>query len=137
MPKAASAPALKPEPQVTVLSVGHPGPYFTQRNYLLAKAGLAVVKATTAEEAIQAARSTHPRTVVIGHRVPPAERLDILRGIRRIDSTVKAILFYDQKIDSAEMADAILNVHGDPRDLIRTIHYLLSKPVARKSRRTT
>jgi DNA-binding NtrC family response regulator len=135
MPKAAQAPALKAAPQITVLSVGRAGPLFTKRNNLLAKAGFTVVTATTPEEAIRTAKSAHPRTVVIGHRVPPAERLEILRSIRRVDSTVTAILIYDQKIDSAEMADAILNVHGDPRDLIQTVHYLLSKPAARKSRR--
>jgi hypothetical protein len=48
---------------------------------------------------------------------------------------ISIIYLYDNHIEKAELADAILSANGDPGDLVQTINYLCAKnPTAHTAR---
>jgi chemotaxis response regulator CheB len=116
-------------PAATVLSVGRAGLHFRRRNQLLSKAGFHVMDANDATGVVDLVRKRKPDVVVIGHLIPPSERATIIRSLRELKASARVIMMYESTIAGSETADAILNVNGDPQDLVQTVRYLLSKSV--------
>lgn len=117
-------------PDSVVLSIGYSLPLLSKRNRLLRSAGFKVLTATSLARALRIANSHPLDVVVLGHRIPAGDRTRIAAKIKSIDLGVGIIMLYRDAIEHAELADAILNLNGDPYDLIQTIRYLRSKRFA-------
>jgi DNA-binding response OmpR family regulator len=111
-----------------LLSVGYDRALLNIRNRLLRGAGFDVISAPSVEDALHAVENKVPQVVILGHRIPPMHRNQITEALKRVNSSVRILMLYDRAISGAELADAILNVAGDPHDLVQTVEYLLSKP---------
>ncbi len=82
----------------------------------LDEAGFNVQTAT-----IQQALEVNPGVLILADGLPMQDRMRLIRGARRRDARVRVILLYRGSVDSAELADAVLSVAIDPKDLVQTI----------------
>jgi hypothetical protein len=110
-----------------VLNLGKEQTYMDLRHRLVAEAGYGVASIGVAEEAEVIARNTKIDVLVVGAWVPKAERDQAVRIVKQNNLQATIIFYYDQNIDGAEEADAILNFRGDYSDLVRTVQHLLAK----------
>ena len=85
----------------------------------LDEAGFNVQTAT-----IQQALEVNPGVLILAEGLPMQDRLRLIRGARQRDARVRVILLYRGSVDNAELADAVLGVAIDPKDLVQTIRDL-------------
>lgn len=109
-----------------VLSVGRDQQLLQWRNNLLRNHGYQVTDARTASDAMAALGKRHD-LIIFGHAVPEQERNQIAAAARSSQPAAKIIMLYLGTIRHAELADALLSVHGTPDDLLRTIEHLLAE----------
>jgi len=107
-----------------VLSVGYLQEFLKKRNEHIAGGGHTVIPATSIEQALALASEDKFDVMVFGHFVPTEDRNTIARYFKEHFPLIAIIFLYETHIEKAELADAILNVHGDPQDLVQTITYL-------------
>ena len=107
-----------------VLSVGYLQEFLNKRNEHIARGGHTVIPATSIEQSLALASEDRFDVMVFGHFVPTEDRNTIARYFKEHFPPISIIFLYETHIEKAELADAILNVHGDPKDLVQTITYL-------------
>ena len=112
-------------PEPLILFVGN-SPASVRRSSVLRAAGYALELVSTAEEALRSMRVAQFHLVVLGHAIASEHRIRIEKIIQRLRPKPRIILLYEVSIAQAEQADAVLNVNGDPQDLVRTVRYLLT-----------
>jgi hypothetical protein len=121
-----------------VLSIGYLQDFLRKRNLHIRNGGHKVTPARSVQAAIDLAEQDAFDVLVFGHGVPTADRNFIAGHFKSAYPRVAIIFLYESRIEKAELADAILNVHGDPGDLVQTIEYLSQrKPPEGKSFRNT
>jgi DNA-binding response OmpR family regulator len=120
-----------------ILSVGYIKNLLSRRNELLERAGFTVIAATSAVQALSAAREARPDLAIFGHGVPTEDRNSIAEALRAVHPAIHFIYLYRGHASYTEMADAILNVEGDPADLVETVRYLMEKKAAAEKARPT
>ena len=108
---------------VTVLAVGES---LMLDPFLVTQAGYQLHTVGSAEAAIRESASNRFDIVVLANGLARAERLVIEEALARLRPRPRVILLYQGSIAKAEQADAVLSANGDPRDLVRTIQYLLT-----------
>ena len=107
-----------------VLSVGYLQDFLKKRNEHIAQGGHKVIPAMSIEQSLALARDDKFDVMVFGHFVPTQDRNTIARYFKEHFPHIAVIFLYEGHIEQAELADAILNVYGDPQDLVQTITYL-------------
>jgi DNA-binding NtrC family response regulator len=107
-----------------VLSVGYLQEFLKKRNEHIARGGHQVIPATSIEQSRALASEDKFDVIVFGHFVPTEDRNTIARYFKEHFPQIAVIFLYEGHIEKAELADAILNAHGDPEDLVQTITYL-------------
>ena len=107
-----------------VLSVGYLEEFLKRRNEHIAHGGHAVIPATSIAQSLTLANEDKFDVMVFGHFVPAEDRNTIARYFKEHFPQISVIFLYEGHIEKAELADAILNVNGDPEDLVQTITYL-------------
>jgi CheY-like chemotaxis protein len=110
-----------------VLCIGYLRNFLEARSALLRDAGHSVHCAATAEEASAYLSIGNYDVCIFGHGVPEEDRNNMAARVRLTSPNVAMIFLYSGSIKKAEMADAILNVHGNLPDLVQTVEYLTSK----------
>lgn len=110
-----------------ILSVGYLQEFLRQRGEVLASAGYQVVSVRSVDEVIRALEAHTFDVAVFGHGVPTEDRNLMTGHIKDRSPSTSIIFLYDTSCERAESADAILNVHGAPSDLINTVKYLIDK----------
>ncbi len=109
-----------------ILFVGDKDEPSTRRSAALTRAGYDVLAVFTAEEALLELARTMVGVVVLGHHINRGDRLRIEEAVTRLRPRPRIILLYQASIAEAQLADAVLNVNGEPHDLVRTVQYLLT-----------
>jgi DNA-binding NtrC family response regulator len=107
-----------------VLSVGYLQDFLKKRNEHIERGGHQVIPAMSIEQSLALANEDKFDVMVFGHFVPAEDRNNIARYFKEHFPHIAVIFLYESHIDKAELADAILNVHGEPADLVQTITYL-------------
>ena len=110
-----------------ILSVGYLQDFLRKRGEVLASAGYQVVSVCSVDEVIKALEKTTFDIAIFGHGVPTHDRNVMTGHIKECCPSTSVIFLYEMSIERAEAADAILNIHGAPSDLINTVQYLLDK----------
>ena len=118
-----------------VLSIGYLQDFLKKRNQVISSGGHTVTPASSVQQALdQAERGTFD-VLVFGHGVPTIDRNFIAGHFKGNYPQISIIYLYDSHIEKAELADAILNVNGDPGDLVQTINYLCDRRPSSRSAR--
>jgi DNA-binding NtrC family response regulator len=112
-------------PEPLILFVGN-SPASLRRSSVLRAAGYALEFVSTVEEALRSIRAVQFHVVVLGHAIASEHRIRIEKTIQRLRPKPRVVLLYETSIAQAEQADAVLNVNGDPEELVRTVRYLLT-----------
>ena len=123
-----------PQPEVVVLNIGREASFRELRHQLLVDAGFTVFSVETVNEAEAAINRKTPQVMVVGAWVPRADRDQVVKMVKVRNPRATVIFYYDQNIDGAEQADAILNFRGDHSDLVRTLQHLLSRSASKAFR---
>ena len=89
----------------------------------LGEAGF-IVQTATVQQALYNASEMNPGVLILGEGLAVQDRMRFIRGARRRDANVRVILLYRGSVDNAELADAVLSVAVDPKDLVQTIQEL-------------
>lgn len=110
----------------TILSFGLLMKALVERNRRLADAGFEVAAAASLREACELLGRNQYAAVVIGHGVPPRDRNELALCARRQQPQTKIIMLYNNSIDGAELAHAVLNVRTADQNLPETIRHLSS-----------
>ncbi|HUI84511.1 MAG TPA: hypothetical protein VL240_09820 [Candidatus Binatia bacterium] len=92
----------------------------------LRDAGYTLQLAFTADEALRKIHEVGVDIVVFGEGIDSGERTRMEGALQSLRPRPRIIMLYDISIARAEQADAVLNIKGDPQDLVRTIRYLLT-----------
>lgn len=82
------------------------------------------VQTATIQRALCNALEVNPGVVILGEGLPVQDRMRFIQGARRRDARVRVILLHRGSVDNAELADAVLSVAIDPKDLVQTIQEL-------------
>jgi DNA-binding response OmpR family regulator len=82
------------------------------------------VKVATIQQALYDTTEINPGVVILGEGLAVQDRMRFIRGARRRDPNVRVILLYRGSVDNTELADAVLSVAVDPKDLVQTIQEL-------------
>ncbi len=109
-----------------ILSVAYDGTLAKARNHLLTTAGYTVVDATSVAGASDAMRGKVLAALLLGHRVPEAERNEIARVFKQENPRGKIVMLYDASISQAELADALISIH-DPQRVVETLDGFLQE----------
>lgn len=88
--------------------------------------GYQVFSVSTEQQALRKMTETEIHVVVLSEALDCVSRAQTAEVLRQIRPKPRVVMLYKTSISQAEHADAVLNVAGDPQDLVRTIRYLLT-----------
>ena len=108
-----------------VLLFGYMEDLLRKRHDALCRAGLEVTSVNSRNAALRLLENEQFDVVVVGHRVPSGDRNDVAMRARLARES-RVIFLYRWSIRDAEPADALLNVDGNPQDLVAAIQRLAS-----------
>jgi DNA-binding NtrC family response regulator len=108
----------------SVLNVGRKSDFPELRHSLLVDAGFEVLSPESLENATTLSAKRRFDAVVIGAWVSKLERNRLVELAKKKNGMARVIFYYNEKIEDAECADALLSAHGDHADLIRTLRHL-------------
>ena len=109
-----------------ILDVGREASFQKLRRELLTASGFEVSSAGSFR-GVKRLGAKRFHAVVIGAWVSPQDRDQIVQLVRARNPEASVVFYYDGKIEGTELADAILNCHGDHADLVRILEHLFSK----------
>lgn len=110
-----------------ILSVGYLQDFLMKRAEVLAGAGYKVTSVNCVEDVVRMMEKPGFDVAIFGHGVPTEDRNLMTGYIKECCPKIAVIFLYSGSIEQAEAADAILNFHGAPDDLINTVKYLVEK----------
>jgi DNA-binding response OmpR family regulator len=93
---------------------------------VLREEGYQVFSVSTEHQALRKVTETEIHVVVLSEALDCESRAQTAEVLRQIRPKPRVVMLYKTSISQAEHADAVLNVAGDPQDLVRTIRYLLT-----------
>ncbi len=110
-----------------VLSIGDVEELLEKRNLALTAAGYRVTSVRGGEPLRGPLGRYVFDAVVMGYAVSEARRHEIIRELRAAGQNPAVVLLYNGRIVNTEEADAIINVHADPQDLVNTVRHVLER----------
>jgi len=110
-----------------ILSVGYLQDFLTKRAEVLAGAGYLVTSVNCVEDVVRLMEKPDFDVAIFGHGIPTEDRNLMTGYIKDCCPKIAVVFLYAGSIEQAEAADAILNFHGAPEDLVNTVKYLVEK----------
>ena len=115
--------------KAAILYFGYAIPILQQRTRTLHEAGYLVANASNLRSALGLIHKGKRdfAVLIIGERVPEAERLQLSRAFRQWCPTGVIIVFYRGSVRNADAADALLDANRIPDSLVETVGALAGR----------